>query len=112
MFRIVGVWNEEDECCHLCVTNLSAEEHDAPDIAKLYQARWVVELLFRELKRVYGLDEVTSSKPEVMEALILIGFTLAGGLKSTPRTRRGRTGGQAANESPDCTAEAKRICWQ
>jgi IS4 transposase len=73
-FRVVGVWNEEDECYHLYITNLTAEKYDAPDIAKLYQARWEVELLFRELKRVYGLDEVTSSKPEVVEALILIGL--------------------------------------
>jgi IS4 transposase len=73
-FRVVGVWNEEDERYHLYITNLPAEEYTAPDIAKLYQARWEVELLFRELKRVYGLDEVTSSKPEVVEALILIGL--------------------------------------
>jgi hypothetical protein len=33
-----------------------------------------VELLFRELKTVYGLDEMNSGKPEVVEALILIGL--------------------------------------
>lgn len=70
--RVVGVWNEVDQHYHLYITNLPAEEYRAPDIAKLYQARWEVELLFRELKRVYGRDEVTSSKPEVVEALILI----------------------------------------
>jgi IS4 transposase len=73
-FRVVGVWNDDDEHYHLYITNLPAEEYHAPDIAKLYQARWEVELLFRELKRVYGLDEITSSKPEVVEALILIGL--------------------------------------
>jgi IS4 transposase len=73
-FRVVGVWNDDDERYHLYITNLPAEEYHAPDIAKLYQARWEVELLFRELKRVYGLDEITSSKPEVVEALILIGL--------------------------------------
>ena len=73
-FRVVGVWNEEEQHYHLYITNLPAEEYHAPDIAKLYQARWEVELLFRELKRVYGLDEITSSKPEVVEALILIGL--------------------------------------
>ena len=73
-FRVVGVWNDEEQHYHLYITNLPAEEYRAPDIAKLYQARWEVELLFRELKRVYGLDEVTSSKPEVVEALILTGL--------------------------------------
>jgi IS4 transposase len=73
-FRVVGVWNQEEQHYHLYITNLPVEEYRAPDIAKLYQARWEVELLFRELKRVYGLDEVTSSKPEVVEALILVGL--------------------------------------
>ena len=41
---------------------------------KLYQARWEVELLFWELKTTYGLDEINSGKPEVVEALILIGL--------------------------------------
>ena len=53
---------------------MPAEDYRAPDIAKLYQARWEVELLFRELKTTYGLDEINSTKPEVVEALILIGL--------------------------------------
>jgi IS4 transposase len=73
-FRVVGVWNDEEERYHLYITNLPAEDYNAADIAKLYQARWEVELLFRELKTVYGLDEVTSGKPKVVEALILIGL--------------------------------------
>ena len=71
-FRVVGVWNEEQEQYHMYITNLPAEEYTAADIAKLYQARWEVELLFRELKTTYGLDEMNTSKPEVVEALILI----------------------------------------
>ena len=73
-FRVVGVWNDEEERYHLYITNLPVKDYSAPDIAKLYQARWEVELLFRELKTVYGLDEVTSGKPKVVEALILIGL--------------------------------------
>jgi IS4 transposase len=73
-FRVVGVWNDEEGRYHLYITNLPAEDYRAPDIAKLYQARWEVELLFRELKTTYGLDEITSGKPEVVEALILIGL--------------------------------------
>jgi IS4 transposase len=71
-FRVVGVWNDEEDRYHLYITNLSAEDYRAPDIAKLYQARWEVELLFKELKSTFDLDEVSSSKPEVVEALILI----------------------------------------
>jgi len=71
-FRVVGVWNDEEDRYHLYITNLPAEDYNAPDIAKLYQARWEVELLFRELKTTHGLDEIKSGKPEVVEALILI----------------------------------------
>jgi hypothetical protein len=73
-FRVVGVWNDEEERYHLYITNLPAADYNAADIATLYQARWEVELLFRELKTVYGLNEINSSKPEVVEALILIGL--------------------------------------
>jgi len=71
-FRVVGVWNEQQEQYHMYITNLPAEEYTATDIAKLYQARWEVELLFRELKTTYSLDEMNTDKPEVVEALILI----------------------------------------
>lgn len=73
-FRVVGIWNEETERYHLYITNLPADRYSAADIGKIYQARWEVELLFRELKRVYGLDKIPSSNPEVVEALILIGL--------------------------------------
>ena len=73
-FRVVGVWNDEEDRYHLYITNLPAEDYRAPDIAKLYQTRWEVELLFRELKTTYGLDEINSGKPEVVEALIPIGL--------------------------------------
>jgi IS4 transposase len=73
-FRVIGVWDTDDERHHLYITNLPATEYREPDIVKLYQARWEVELLFRELKCVYGLDEIRSGKPEVVEALILIGL--------------------------------------
>jgi len=73
-FRVVGLWNDDAERYHLYITNLPAEEFSPADLSMLYRARWEVELLFRELKRVYGLDEITSSKPAVVEALILIGL--------------------------------------
>jgi IS4 transposase len=71
-FRVVGVWNEDEQKYHLYVTNLPAEDYTAADVAKLYQGRWEVELLYRELKTVHGLDKIRSSKPEVVEAFILI----------------------------------------
>ena len=49
-FRVVGVWHDEKDRYYLTITYLPAEDYHAPDIAKLYQARWEVELLFRELR--------------------------------------------------------------
>lgn len=40
------------------------------DIATLYQCRWEVELLFRELKTLYDLDKFNTSKAHVMEILL------------------------------------------
>lgn len=73
-FRVVGVWNDEEERYHLYITNLPETNYSAPDRAWRYQTRWEVEILFRRLKTTYGLDEIRSSKPEVVEALILIGL--------------------------------------
>lgn len=41
-------------------------------MALLYGARWSIELLFKELKRVYKLDVIHSGKREVVEALVLV----------------------------------------
>lgn len=71
-FRVVGIWNEETQEYHLYITNLPASEYDAADIAKLYEARWEVELLFKELKSVYQLDEIQTGNETIIEALILI----------------------------------------
>ena len=73
-FHVIGVWNDEEERYRLYSTNLPTKDYRAPDRASRYQAHWEVELLFRELKTTYGLDEITSGKPEVVEALILIGL--------------------------------------
>lgn len=72
MFRIVGVWNDDAEKYHLYVTNLPVADYNASDIAQLYRTRWEVELLFKELKSTYNLDQVTTSNPVVVEAMILV----------------------------------------
>ena len=71
-FRVVGVWNDDAEKCHLYVTNLPVTDYSAADIAQLHRARWEVELLFKELKSTYNLDQVPTSNPVAVEALILV----------------------------------------
>lgn len=69
-FRVVGIWNEDEEKYHLYMTNLPVADYSAADIAQLYRARWEVELLFKELKSTYNLDQVPTSNPVAVEALI------------------------------------------
>jgi IS4 transposase len=69
-FRVVGVRDEDADDYHLYITNLSQEEFDPDDIATIYRCRWEVELLFRELKTQYRLDEFDTTKEHVVEILL------------------------------------------
>lgn len=71
-FRVVGIWNDDAEKHHLYVINLPAADYGASDIAHLYRTRLEVELLFKELKPTYNLDQVSTSNPVAVEALILV----------------------------------------
>lgn len=69
-FRLVGVLNPEDGAYHFYLTNLPAGQWSAEEVARLYSLRWEIELVFRELKTSYRMDQLPSRKPEVVEALI------------------------------------------
>jgi len=77
-FRVVDVWNSEAEKYHLYMTNLPAAEYSAADIAQLYRARWEVELLFKELKSTYDLDQISTSNPVAVEAHIVVALISLG----------------------------------
>jgi hypothetical protein len=68
-FRLVGVRNPKGESYHLYLTNVPPEKLGAEDIAATYASRWTIELVFRELKRHYRLDQMPSAKRHVVEAL-------------------------------------------
>lgn len=73
-FRLVMVYNEEDEKYHTYLTNISSDILNAEEIAKLYGARWHVELIFKELKSRYGIDILPTANPEIVEALLWVGI--------------------------------------
>ena len=50
--------------------DLSRKEFLSGDIAIMYQSRWAVELLFRELKTQYRLNGFDMTKPHIAEILI------------------------------------------
>lgn len=67
--RLVGLWDESHSMYHWYITNLPTEIK-AEEIGKLYSARWIVELLFRELKSCYQLEAIPSRKRHVVEAFL------------------------------------------
>ena len=73
-FRLVGVYNEESEKYHICLTNIQADTLGPEDIARLYRARWDIELLFKELKNKYAFDVLKTKNEQIIEALIWTGI--------------------------------------
>ena len=71
-FRLVGLLDQDGDEYYLYFTNLPRDEYPAPDIAQLYRARWEVELLFKELKSRFRLDEINTTDPYVIEALVIM----------------------------------------
>lgn len=69
-FRLVAIRNHEKRVYHCYVTNVGAEVLTAEEVANTYRARWEIELLFKELKSGYRMDQIGSKRREVVEALI------------------------------------------
>jgi putative transposase len=67
--RIVGLWDESHSMYHWYITNLPVEI-PAEDLGRLYSARWIIELVFRELKSCYMLESIPSRKSHIVEAFL------------------------------------------
>jgi IS4 transposase len=68
--RVVGVRDASSGEYHLYVTNIPPEKLAAEDVSATYALRWQIELLFKELKRHYRLEDMPSAKRPVVEALL------------------------------------------
>ncbi len=68
--RVVGIRDDQAACHHFYVTNVPVDKLAAEDIRATYALRWQVELLFKELKRHYRIDQMPSRKREIVEALL------------------------------------------
>ncbi len=64
--------DKESKTYHFYLTNITPEQLSAEDVALLYRARWSIELVFKELKRLYQLDVFSSGAPAVVESLVLV----------------------------------------
>jgi IS4 transposase len=69
-FRIVAIYNYDAGCWHRYITNVPPEMLRAQDISAVYAARWEIELLFRELKTVYRIEDMPSSNLHATETLL------------------------------------------
>jgi len=71
-FRVVGVLiaDADDRDYELYITNLPREGFLPDEIATIYSCRWEMELVFRELKTQYELNEFDTSKKHVVEILL------------------------------------------
>lgn len=69
-FRVVGLRDASTGEYHLYITTIGAEDLSPSDIAAVYAVRWEIELVFKELKSQYRIDQVPSRKRAVVEALI------------------------------------------
>lgn len=69
-FRVVGCYNNLTREYHLYVTNILPAQLTAKQIAQTYAARWIIELIFKQLKSYYQLENLPSQKQQVVEALI------------------------------------------
>ena len=71
-FRVVCAFNPESGEYHAYLTNIRVEILSAEDIALLYRARWEIELIFKELKSNYRMDQIPSANPNIVKCLIWV----------------------------------------
>ena len=69
-FRVVAVRNDQTGRYHVYMTNVAAQVLDGGQIAETYRLRWQIELLFKQLRTHYRLDQLPSRKRVVVEALL------------------------------------------
>lgn len=70
LLRVVGVRNAATGQYHLYITNIPVARLTPDEIAQVYATRWQIELLFKELKSQYRIEDLPSRKREVVEALV------------------------------------------
>lgn len=69
-FRLVALRNEETRQYHLYITNVPQERLSAEDIGKVYAVRWEIEILFRQLKSQFRLEDMPSANKDIVHALL------------------------------------------
>lgn len=85
----------------MLVTSLPADTFPASDVLAIYRFRWQIELTFKRMKSIAGLDDLAAKKPELAQSWLyarLIAFLVAE-----------RNAGQVP-EPPPSESRIKRQC--
>ena len=69
--RLVAVRLPESTEYRFYLTNIDPDSLDAHAVAQTYAARWQIELIFKELKSHYRLEELPTRKAHIVETLLL-----------------------------------------
>ena len=69
--RLVAVKLPESTAYRFYLTNIDPDSLDAHAVAQTYAARWQIEIIFKELKSHHRLDELPTSKAQIVETLLL-----------------------------------------
>ena len=69
-FRLVALRNQETRQYHLYITNVPHERLNAEEIGKIYAMRWDIEILFRQLKSQFRLEDMPSASQHAVRALL------------------------------------------
>ena len=51
---------------------MPVERMSAEDIASLYGARWEIEMVFKELKSYYRMDQINSKNTDIIKSLVWV----------------------------------------
>jgi DDE family transposase len=102
----------------LLVTSLEAHDFTATDILALYRRRWQVELAFKRMKSLFGLDELPAKDPDLARTWLyakLIANLLAEDmtreiLDSPPSARRRPAGPFLLDLAHPENARADHLC--
>lgn len=68
--RAVGIYDADSKDYHLYMTSLLPAQLPPRAVPAMYRARWEIELLFKELKSGYRINQISSAKKEIAETLI------------------------------------------
>jgi len=99
--RLVGVRDARSGEHHLYLTNIEPERLTANEIAQVYAARWMIELLFRQLKSHFRIQDLPSRNRVIVEALVyatLIALVVSGNLLAMIKKRLGARGVRVSQE--------------